>query len=66
LSLATVALWLACLLVTATFLSLINTLGVSGTFFLYAFISMLAYLFILRTVPETKGRTLEEIETQWR
>jgi SP family arabinose:H+ symporter-like MFS transporter len=66
LSLSTVALWLACLLVTATFLSLINTLGVSGTFFLYAFISIVAYFFILKTVPETKGRTLEEIEAQWR
>jgi len=66
LSVATVCLWLACLLVTATFLSLVNTLGVSGTFFLYAFISIFAYVFISKNVPETKGRTLEEIESQWR
>lgn len=66
LSLATVCLWLACLLVTGTFLTLINALGVSGTFFVYALISILAYGFVLKTVPETKGRTLEEIESEWR
>jgi SP family arabinose:H+ symporter-like MFS transporter len=64
-SVATVCLWAACLLVTSTFLSLVNALTVSGAFLLYAGISAAAFIFIWRAVPETKGRTLEEIERWW-
>lgn len=35
---------------------------VSGTFILYAAINALAILFIITVVPETKGKTLEEIQ----
>lgn len=64
-SVSTVCLWLACLLVTSTFLTLVNRFGISGTFLLYALISAFTFVFVLRIVPETKGRTLEEIEAGW-
>jgi len=64
-SIATVSLWLACILVTATFLSLVEAIGSTGAFWLYAAMSVLNFLFIWRVMPETKGRSLEEIERSW-
>ena len=54
------------LLVALTFLSLLHSLGRPGTFWLYAFTGVLAWIFVYRMVPETKGKTLEQIEAQWR
>lgn len=65
-SLATMTIWVFDLLVTITFLSLMNTLGVSRTFWFYAVASVAAFYFSARRVPETKGRTLEQIETSWK
>ena len=48
-----------------TFLSLVKVLTAGGVFLLYAMISIFAFLFVWRIVPETKGRTLEEIEEFW-
>jgi len=64
-SVATVCLWCGTLLVTLTFLSLVNVFTAPGAFLLYAIISIAAMLFVWRRVPETKGRTLEEIEKWW-
>lgn len=64
-SLATVCLWCGTLLVTLTFLSLVNVFTAPGAFLLYATISVAAFLFVWRSVPETKGRTLEDIEKRW-
>ena len=64
-SVATVFLWCGTLLVTLTFLSLVNVFTAAGVFLLYAIISVAAFLFVWRGVPETKGRTLEEIEKFW-
>jgi sugar porter (SP) family MFS transporter len=64
-SVATVALWCGTLLVTLTFLSLVNLFNASGVFLLYATVSIAAFLFVWRRIPETKGRTLEEIEKCW-
>jgi len=64
-SIATLCLWLACILVTATFLSLVEAVGSSGAFWMYAAMSVLNLLFIARVMPETKGRSLEEIERSW-
>jgi sugar porter (SP) family MFS transporter len=64
-SIATVCLWLACILVAATFLSLVEAVGSTAAFWLYAATSVLNFLFIWRLMPETKGRSLEEIERSW-
>jgi len=59
---ATTALWIACFILTYTFPILNNLLDASGTFWLYAFICLAGFLFILKKLPENKGKTLEEIE----
>lgn len=63
---ATCANWLSNFIITATFLNLINLLGKSGTFWLYGLIGLLGLIFIWRRVPETKGKSLEEIEECWK
>ena len=65
-SVATVFNWGANLIVGITFLSLIRILGRPGTFWLYAGLSIATWLFVLFLVPETKGKTLEQIEEHWR
>src|ERR1700730_5987857 len=65
-SVATIFLWCGTLLVTLTFLSLVKAFTAAGTFLLYATVSIAAFLFVWRQVPETKGRTLEEIDSWWR
>jgi sugar porter (SP) family MFS transporter len=64
-SIATTALWGTYWITTSTFLTLINYLGEPGTFWLYAFIGIVAWLFVYFLIPETKGRSLEEIEAYW-
>jgi sugar porter (SP) family MFS transporter len=63
---ATVSLWLACLLLSSTFLSLVSGIGASGTFWLYAGMCVITFLFVWRVTPETKGKTLEQIERMWK
>jgi MFS transporter, SP family, galactose:H+ symporter len=65
-SLVTVALWGTYLLVTVTFLSLVNLLGEPLTFWLYALLALGGLVFSYYRVPETKGRSLEEIEGETR
>ncbi len=59
---ATTALWSACFVLTYTFPILNKLLDASGTFWLYGFICLSGFLFILKKLPETKGKSLEEIE----
>jgi sugar porter (SP) family MFS transporter len=65
-SVATVALWLACLLITVTFLSLVKALGAGGAFRVYAVLCAFTVFFVWRFTPETKGKNLEEIEKEWK
>jgi sugar porter (SP) family MFS transporter len=58
------ALWIASFLLTFTFPLLNAALGPAGTFFLYASVCAAGYVFVFLVVPETKGKTLEEIEQQ--
>ncbi|MCW4030332.1 MAG: sugar porter family MFS transporter [Candidatus Bathyarchaeota archaeon] len=65
-SIATVANWASNFLITLLFLGLVNILGQSGTFWLFAAVGIIAFVFTLRLVPETKGLTLEQIEDHFR
>jgi sugar porter (SP) family MFS transporter len=62
-SIAVTALWIACFLLTYTFPLLNEKLGAAGTFWTYAAICLCGLLFLFLRLPETKGRTLEQIET---
>lgn len=61
-AIATTALWIACFVLTYTFPILNKLLNASGTFWLYGLICFSGFLFILKKLPETKGKSLEEIE----
>lgn len=61
---ATFALWSACFILTYTFPLLNSTLGAAGTFWIYGLICLAGFLFIWKRVPETKGKSLEEIEKE--
>ena len=58
------ALWIACFLLTCTFPLLKKALGPAGAFWLYAAICVAGFFYILQRLPETKGKTLEEIEKE--
>ena len=62
---ATAANWAAAFLVSQTFLSLLDAIGETATFFLFAVMCVIAYVWIKRKVPETKGKSLEEIQEAW-
>jgi SP family galactose:H+ symporter-like MFS transporter len=62
---ATLVNWAANLVVALTFLSLVNAVGRPGTFFLYGGIAAAAWVFVYFLAPETRGRTLEQIEEHW-
>ncbi len=64
-SIATICLWAACTLLTMTFLTLVKVLSATGAFFIYAGMCVVTFFIVWRWVPETKGRTLEEIERWW-
>jgi MFS transporter, SP family, xylose:H+ symportor len=61
-SVAVSALWVACFVLTFTFPLLNGVLGPARTFWLYGLVCALGFAFVWRSVPETKGRNLEEIE----
>ena len=61
---ATVSLWLASFLLTYTFPLLNKALGPSGTFWLYGIICLCGLIFVYKRLPETKGKSLEELEKE--
>ncbi|MBK5721779.1 sugar porter family MFS transporter [Dysgonomonas sp. Marseille-P4677] len=61
---STFSLWTACFVLTYTFPLLNSGLGAYGTFWLYGIICLLGFLFIKKNLPETKGKSLEEIEKE--
>ena len=65
-SVAVMALWAACFILTYTFPILNKSLGASGTFWLYAGICAAGAVFIWIKLPETKGKSLEQIENDWK
>ncbi|HWQ53936.1 MAG TPA: sugar porter family MFS transporter [Bryobacteraceae bacterium] len=65
-SIATITLWVACVALTATFLSLTRAITATGAFWLYSVMCITTVIFVWRVTPETKGKTLEEIERLWK
>ena len=61
---ATFSLWIACFVLTYTFPLLNKGFGAAGTFWVYAMICLFGFLFIRKNLPETKGKSLEEIEKE--
>ncbi|MFI3267497.1 MAG: D-xylose transporter XylE [Rikenellaceae bacterium] len=64
-AIAVAAQWIANFIVSSTFISL-SSWSVGGTYLIYAFFSILSALFVWRLVPETKGKTLEDMTKLWR
>ena len=60
----TFALWVGCCTLTFSFPSMNAALGSSGTFWIYSAICLYAFLFLMRNCPETKGKSLEELEKE--
>ncbi|MGI8905915.1 MAG: sugar porter family MFS transporter [Candidatus Sumerlaeaceae bacterium] len=65
-SIAILALWAACYVVSQTFPILLERIGPAKTFWFYAVCSLLSMIFVAVFVPETKNRSLEEIAQSWR
>jgi len=63
-ALATFVLWIACFILTYTFPILNKGLGAAGTFWVYALVCLFGFFFIRKNLPETKGKSLEEIESE--
>lgn len=61
---STIALWLTNVIVALTFLSMFAAIGPTATFWIYAAICLAAWLFTYFLVPETKQRSLEQIEAE--
>jgi hypothetical protein len=61
-AIATTSLWVGCFLLTYTFPILNRLLSASGTFWLYTLICLAGFVYILKRLPETKGKSLEAIE----
>ncbi len=56
--------WVLDLIIASSVLTLINTITATGMFWLYGIFGIIGILFVLRFVPETKGRTLEEVDAE--
>jgi SP family arabinose:H+ symporter-like MFS transporter len=63
-SIAVSALWAGCLALTITFPFLESGLGAHGAFWLYAAICVMGFVYIFTHLPETKGKSLEDIERE--
>ena len=64
-AIAVAAQWISNFLISATFPSL-STWSIGGTYCIYALMSLASAIFVWRWVPETKGKTLEEMSVLWR
>jgi len=64
-AIATVILWFSDFLVSLTFPVIADRFNESSAFWLYALMCIIDFIFMLLVLPETKGKTLEEIERRW-
>jgi sugar porter (SP) family MFS transporter len=65
-ALGALSVWVGCYLVSQTFPMLLESVGSATTFYIYAAMCVLTLIFVWFFLPETKGKTLEEIEQWWR
>lgn len=56
---------LANIIIAQFFLTILSTIGGAWSFGIFAILAVLAWLFVWRLAPETKGRELEEIQSFW-
>ncbi|MEY4384788.1 MAG: hypothetical protein RLY20_71 [Verrucomicrobiota bacterium] len=63
-SVAVSALWIGCFILTYTFPWLEKTIGTGNTFWLYAAVCVAGFVFIFLKLPETKNKSLEQIERE--
>ncbi|MCM3268528.1 sugar porter family MFS transporter [Paenibacillus elgii] len=64
-AIASMSLWAADYIVSQSFPPMLNTAGPAMTFWIFGALSLVTFLFTWRVVPETKGKSLEEIEAVW-
>lgn len=64
-SISTLSNWVFNFIVAFTFLSIVDIFGASYTFWLYALFAIITIFFTWKYIPETKGKTLEEIEEEF-
>ncbi len=64
-SIAIVSLWIACTIVTIAFPIMLEKLSGGITFLIFAMICLANLLYVIKYVPETKGKTLEELEKEF-
>ena len=64
-SVATAVNWFSAFLVAQFFFSIVDAIGESTTFFIFSALCVVTYVFVWYLVPETKGRSLEEIQERW-
>ena len=62
---ATAANWFAAWLVAQFFLTLVDLISTTGVFWVFAAFCAVTFWFVRRYVPETKGKSLEQIQTMW-
>src|SRR6266545_8286158 len=63
---AVFVLWIVNATISLVFPSLVGALGATGTFSIFVAINLCSIWFVARFVPETRGRTLEELEDEFR
>jgi len=64
-SIAIVSLWIACTIVSIAFPVMLEKLSGGITFLIFALICLANLVYVLKYVPETKGKTLEELEKEF-
>lgn len=57
--------WSTSVVITLTFLTLVNTIGRPATFWIYGAFSVVTIVFVWFLIPDTRGKTLEDIEEYW-
>jgi SP family arabinose:H+ symporter-like MFS transporter len=66
LAISIMVMWVADTIVGQLTPMLLKEIGSSGTFWFFSFFCVVAFIFVYRFLPETKGRSLEQIEEDWK